>query len=107
MPLPETDLDPEERDRIIDRIAQEVVKRRLETPAILFLEMHRPLQFLSSQALVVFSPLLAVAFSVPNLEKLSLLMEKRENLDRLLDRIEALVGQRDGKRELASDGVLE
>ena len=102
MPLPETELDPEERDRLIDRIAGEVTKRRLETPAILFLEMHRPLQFLSSQALVVFGPILAIAFHPRNLEKLSLLMQDRSNLDRLLERIEERVAQRDGNRELAS-----
>jgi hypothetical protein len=94
MALPETDLSPEERDRLIDRIADEVVKRRLETPAILFLEMHRPLQFLSSQALIVFTPLLSVAFRPENLEKLSLLMEDRQNLERLVDRIEERTFQR-------------
>jgi hypothetical protein len=96
MPLPQTELDPEERDQIIERIAQEVVKRRLETPAALFLEMHRPLQFLSSQALIVFTPMLAVVFRASNLEKVSLLMQERENLDRLLNRIEGLARERRG-----------
>jgi hypothetical protein len=100
MPLPETDLDPEDRDRLIDRIAGEVVKRRLETPAILFLEMHRPLQFLSSQALIVFTPLLAVAFNPLNLEKLSLLMQDRSNLDRLVERIEERAAEREAKGQL-------
>lgn len=90
MPPLETDLPPEERDRLLERAAQEVVRRRLEVPTILALELHRPLAFLSSQALVVFTPLLAPAFGLQNLQKLSHLLEDRANLDRLINRIEEL-----------------
>lgn len=97
----ETPLDEQERDRILDRVAREVTRRRLEVPAILALEMHRPLTFLGSQALVVFTPLLAPAFGLDNLEKLTRLLQDRGNLDRLLDRIENDVARRDGRAEEA------
>lgn len=87
-----SDLPPDERDHLLERAAQEVVRRRLEVPTILALELHRPLAFLSSQALVVFTPLLAPAFGWQNLQKLTLLLEDRANLDRLIDRIEAIRG---------------
>ena len=90
----EAEVTPEERDRILDRVAREVTRRRLEVPAILALELHRPLTFLGSQALVVFTPLLAPAFGVENLQKVSKLLEDRGNLDRLMERIEELVATR-------------
>jgi hypothetical protein len=103
----ERDLPPEERDRMLDRIADEVVRRRMEVPAVLALEMHRPLTFLGSQALVVFTPMLAPAFGLDNLQKLSKLLEERANLDRLLDRIEDLAADRDRGTEPSHHGDTE
>jgi hypothetical protein len=101
------ELEPEERDRILDRVAHEVTRRGLEVPAILALEMHRPLTFLGSQALVVFTPMLAPAFGIGNLQKLSKLLEERENLDRLIERIEELAAERRRPREEANDGATD
>lgn len=96
---PDTPLIPEERDRWLDRAAREVVRRRLEVPATLVLEMHRPLSFLSSQAMIVLTPLLAPAFGLRNLERLTRVLAEPENLDRLLDRIEELAHERELPRE--------
>jgi hypothetical protein len=93
LPL-EAELSRQERDEILDRLARQVTRRRLEVPAMLALEMHRPLTFLGSQALVVFTPMLAPLFGLDNLQKLSKLLEEQENLDRLLDRIDELVAER-------------
>jgi uncharacterized membrane protein len=87
MPLDVT-LTDEERDRWIQRMAEEVARRRLEVPAVLLLEMHRPLTFLASQALVVSTPFLGALVGPDN-------VLNRANLDRLLERIEALVSERD------------
>jgi hypothetical protein len=87
LPL-EIDLTPADRDQLLDRLASEVTRRRMETPAILALELQRPLTFLGSQALVVFTPMLAPAFGLQNVQRLQKLLEDRENLDRLIDRIE-------------------
>lgn len=89
LPL-ELELTDEERDRLLEQAAQTVTRRRMEMPAVLALEMHRPLTFLSSQALIVFTPLLAPAFGLENLQKLTRLLEDRANIDRLIERIEAL-----------------
>src|SRR3954463_6154021 len=88
------ELSPEERARILDRAAREVCLRRLEVPAVLALEAHRPLAFLGSQALVLFAPLLAPALGLGNLQALTRLMQDRENVDRLLDRIEDVAAER-------------
>jgi hypothetical protein len=86
----ERDLPPEERDRLLERAATAVVRRRLEMPAVLLLELHRPLTYLSSQALVLFTPLLGAALGLERVQTLAKLLEERENLDRLIDRIETL-----------------
>jgi acyl-CoA reductase-like NAD-dependent aldehyde dehydrogenase len=95
LPL-EIELSEEERDRILDAAADRVARRRMEMPAVLALELHRPLTFLSSQALIVFTPLLAPAFGLENLQKLSRLLEDRANVDRLIERIEARAAAADG-----------
>lgn len=94
----ERELTPEERDGLLERAAEAVVRRRLEVPAVLLLELHRPLTYLGSQALVLFTPLLGPAVGVETLQKLAKLLEERENLDRLIDRIETLAreGQASG-----------
>lgn len=87
---PDAEIPAEERDRILDRIADQVARRGLQVPAVLFLELHRPLQFLTSQALVVFGPLLTVMFPPAALQTAVVLLQDRENVERLVHRIEAL-----------------
>lgn len=84
----------EERDHWLDRMAQEISRRRLETPAIFALELHRPLAFLGSQALLVAMPFFAGLVGPANVQKFSQLMEDRQNIDRLLDRLEVLAAER-------------
>jgi len=105
--FPEADLTSEERDTFFDRIAEEVCKRGMVVPAVLALEMHRPLAFLSSQALVVFSPMLAPAFGWPRLQKLYRLLERRENLDLLLERIEREAHARQRRPRAGDNGLIE
>jgi hypothetical protein len=105
--LPDTEYTPEEQEKLLDRIADQIVRRRLEMPAALFLEMHRPLRFFAGQGLllfspllVLFSPLLGAFFGLKSVDKLSRFVElesvyklsrfveHRDSVDRLLDRIE-------------------
>jgi len=90
----DTDLEPGERDRIIERIADSVVRRGMQTPAILFLEMHKPLSYVASQGVVVLSPLVAPLVGLENLQIASKLMEDRENMELLIQRIEELAEER-------------
>ncbi len=90
-------LTDEERDRFIDKIATNVVKRGLETPAIIFLEMHKPVSFFASQGLVVFSPFMAPFVGFDNVQLASRLLDKRENVERLIQRIEELAAPRSDK----------
>src|SRR5207249_5377875 len=47
---------------LLERVAAAVVERGMATPAILFLESVGPMNFLGSQALHFFTPLLEVVF---------------------------------------------
>ncbi|MCX6362487.1 MAG: hypothetical protein NT029_22060 [Armatimonadetes bacterium] len=94
MPSWEEPISDDERDRVLDKIANQVVGRGLETPAILFLEMHKPLTFMASQGLVVTSPLLAPLIGFERVHTVSRLLEDRNNVERLIRRIEDLTMQR-------------
>lgn len=104
LPL-QIDLPEEERDSLLDRLARAVTERRLEVPVILALELHKPLAFLGSQALVVFTPLLAPALGLERLQKATRLLEDPENIERLIVRIEARVEARDGRLPAAGEGA--
>jgi hypothetical protein len=93
------ELAPEERDRIIEKIAAGVVKRGLETPAILFLEMHKPVTFFASQGLIAATPFIAPFVGFSNLHTASKLLEKRDNVERLIQRIEELAEEHRAARE--------
>ncbi|NCO42754.1 MAG: hypothetical protein COZ06_24215 [Armatimonadetes bacterium CG_4_10_14_3_um_filter_66_18] len=80
----------DERDALIDSCARRIVGYGLETPAIFLLEMHKPLSFLGSQALLFASPCLAPFMGLERTEDFAALLNEPANVDLLLDRIEEL-----------------
>ena len=61
----------------------------MTVPAIFFLESMKPLSFVGSQAMHFFEPLVHAFLPVRDYERFALLMERRENLEALLVKIEA------------------
>lgn len=94
-----TEVSPERRDQLINMVADQIVKRGLETPASFFVEMNRPLSFIGGQGLVFLAPILGVIFNQHTIEEFARLMEDRKNIDRLLDRVEDLTKQRDREQK--------
>ncbi len=86
----EDELSDEERDAILERIAQGIVRRGMAAPAVLFLELNKPLSFVASQSLIVLTPFLAPFVGLENVHRYSRLLEKRENVELLIERIEQL-----------------
>ena len=80
-------LSPED-ERLLDRLSEFVVTRRMTVPAILFLESIKPLSFLGSQALYFFEPMVRALFTIPEYERFAALLERRENIEVLLVKIE-------------------
>ncbi|MCE5199473.1 MAG: hypothetical protein ABFD54_06095 [Armatimonadota bacterium] len=100
----QTPLSEEERDSLINSIAKKVADRRLETVAVLFLEMHKPLSFLASQAMLVSMPLAAPVFGPQNVADLSKLLRERENVELLISRIEEMAAENDKASADAAGG---
>ena len=83
-------LSEEQKTQLIDALAQQVVKRGLSVPAVLFLELHKPFAFIGSQAGIVFAPFLAPFFGFDRVDDYTQLLSERENWERLVERIEEL-----------------
>lgn len=81
---------PPVADTLLDRIAAEVVRRGMVTPAVFFIELNRPLSFLAGQATHVLFPFLAPLLGVALARQLAELLEEPANVDRLLAKIERL-----------------
>ena len=74
---------------LIETIAKAIVVRRMTVPAILFLESSRPLSFLGSQFLHFFEPIVRAFIKGDQYRRVAMLMEDRENVEKLLLAIEA------------------
>jgi hypothetical protein len=73
---------------LIKKLADFVVKRDMSVPAVMFLESVRPLNFIGSQSMVFFKPMLSRFFSKYEYDKIANILEKREVVDLLIREIE-------------------
>jgi hypothetical protein len=81
-------LTEEEREALLDKAAHEILKRKLEMPAVLVPEMHKPLAYVGSHAALAFSPFLIPFVGFDNVNNYSRLLADRENIERLLQKLE-------------------
>ena len=88
------DPDPEDL-AALERLARYIVSRRMEGPAILFLQSSVPLSYIGSQAMVGLEPIVGPFFPRRDFEKLSRIFERRDGIDRLTGMIEILISERD------------
>lgn len=84
----EEPLSPEEI-ALLEKVASLVVRREMETPALIFLESFSPLSFLGSQALYFLRPILELGCNPHELEKMASILERREGVSTLIEIIEA------------------
>lgn len=80
---------PPEEDAVLEKVARKVVQWRMAVPAILFLESVKPLNYIGAQALVFFEPIVQSIFSFKDYDTLRVALERRENIENLLQKIEA------------------
>ncbi|MDQ7793512.1 MAG: hypothetical protein RDU89_03740 [bacterium] len=92
------ELTPERRDEIIDWIVERAARGGLITPAMLLIEAHRPLSFIGSQAVHFFSPVIGAIVDPRRVDELALLMENRDNIDLLVDRLQERLDQDQARR---------
>jgi hypothetical protein len=75
---------------VIERLAREIVRRRLTAPAVLTLEACSPLNFVSAQALYYFQPFVASLADARAYDEFARFVEQRGSVDYIRDRIEAM-----------------
>ncbi len=90
LPDPPQESLPEEEAAVLERVAKKVVDKGWTVPAILFLESVKPLNFISSQAMVFFEPIVQGIFNLRDYDTFRTALEKRITIELLIQRIEAL-----------------
>ncbi len=73
---------------LMERMADVIVKRGMAAPATVFLESMGPMNFLGSQALHFFTPIIELAFNAKEVEQVARLLERRDSGTRLIALIE-------------------
>jgi len=103
----ETEPLTEREAAIMQKIASKVVEWKMTVPAILFLESVKPLNYIGAQAMVFFEPFVQTLFNIAEYDTFREMMERRENVERLLQKIEevdaeALAREKEARRERKS-----
>lgn len=81
-------LSPEQLE-LFAKLADKVVTLGFALPAVLFLESLRPVNFIGSQVMLFFAPMLRTWFTLREYDLLQQALERRETLGYLADLIEA------------------
>jgi hypothetical protein len=98
-PLAPTD---EER-AIVERLCRILVRRRMQVPALAFLEMSRPLNRVAAQALYFFQPVASLALTGDDYNRFARFLEKSGSIDYLCRRIEDLAADAPDSPATASE----
>jgi hypothetical protein len=86
------ELTDEERG-LAEALCRAVVARRLTVPALILLEVSRPLSYVGSQAVHFLSPLISSVSDSRAHQHLASLLERRRSIEYLCTRIEQLESQ--------------
>lgn len=88
-----------EDEELLAKLAEGIVSRRLTAPAIAFLESVKPLNFLGSQAMLFFRPIVGAIFPTRVYDQIEKILEKRSGIEHLLSAIERVEGVKNEKRD--------
>ena len=86
---------------VVEKICREIARREMTVPALMLLEMSRPLNFIGAQALHFFQPFGTVLVDPGAWDRFATFLEKRGSVEYLIQRIE------DAKREAPEDSDEE
>ena len=73
---------------VVERICREVVRRHLTTPALLLLEMSRPLNNVTAHLIHFFTPVLSAFADATTTREFARFLERRGSIEFLCRRIE-------------------
>ncbi len=91
---------------LVDRLCGVIKQRRLTPAAVAFLEMVRPMNYVGAQGMHFLEPIATTIFSPTQYRELSLFLERRDAVDIICERLEALESGKDGEDILASGDEL-
>ena len=80
----------ENKEKILNSFAKEIVDRGIAVPAIFFLESTKYLSFMGSQFLVFLGPLMTSFINNQKYYNFASLLEDRDNIEYVINRIEYL-----------------
>lgn len=83
----EDGLAPEDRV-FLQRLSRWIAERRMAVPAVLILESVKPLNFIGSQMMFFFEPIVKAFIGGQGYTRFARLMERRENVETFLEFIE-------------------
>lgn len=69
-------------------IATSVQRRGLETPAIFFLELYKPLSQVLQNVVFFSTPIFAPIFGLENMQRAAKILESSESVEQLIQKIE-------------------
>ncbi|MCL2548160.1 MAG: hypothetical protein FWE76_03215 [Symbiobacteriaceae bacterium] len=95
------ELPVERREFLLNYAAEKITKAGMSVPAVMALEMIRPLSFIGSQMVWGAGPLAAVFINDRYISEIALLLEDRSNLEELCIRIEAIETVKKAEEKLA------
>ena len=78
----------EELDEFINALSKLIVDRQMSAPAIMALEMAKPISLVSQSVLVIFGPLLDLLFDPVKMEKFQAVIGDRVRIEQLMNTIE-------------------
>lgn len=82
---------------VVDRVCTEVVRRHLTTPALVFLEMFRPMNYIGAQAMHFFGPIVTAVLRGDGYRHFTEFLERRGSVDTLCRRLEEIEAARTPK----------
>ena len=91
------EIPPERKKALLETLAKGIVDRRLTAPAIFFLESVKPLNFLGSQTMIFFEPIIQSIFPFQSYSEFAILLQDRGTVEELIREVERLDGEK-GKR---------
>ena len=78
----------EQSEQLLEQLSQQICRWGLTLPAIVLLQVTRPLSFIASQALLLCQPLISTVYDAPQIAGYAELLADRANLDRLVAQLE-------------------
>lgn len=73
---------------IVDRVCRSIVKRGMTTPALMALEMSRPLNFVASQAMHIVRPAAELVLDTQAFTQFATFLEQRGSIEYLCERLQ-------------------